>query len=192
MQKYQLSSTNATIYLKQFCFHKTWLAKKRLTIKICWLALSWKIQIVQIFISFTSRETVTLQGCLWNVSSVSPSAPGNEWKTRYETQTELNGQLERQISLIHERLEDLSGNPMGKIQPLKTFILEEHSCFWEAVAQEEEQDLEHIEKFSSGFSVCSESRKKWGDEVQYYMHSTFNSQCSHLKDSCGKSNIIYI
>uniref|UniRef100_A0A672GU82 Uncharacterized protein n=1 Tax=Salarias fasciatus TaxID=181472 RepID=A0A672GU82_SALFA len=35
----------------------------------------------------------------------------NEWKTRYETQIELNGQLERQISLIHERLEDIRGNP---------------------------------------------------------------------------------
>uniref|UniRef100_A0A3B4AYL7 Uncharacterized protein n=1 Tax=Periophthalmus magnuspinnatus TaxID=409849 RepID=A0A3B4AYL7_9GOBI len=31
----------------------------------------------------------------------------NEWKTRYETQVELNGQLKRQISLIKERLEDL-------------------------------------------------------------------------------------
>lgn len=39
---------------------------------------------------------------------------GNEWRTRFETQIELNGQLERQISLIHERLEDLRGNPMGK------------------------------------------------------------------------------
>uniref|UniRef100_A0A3P8TZM0 Coiled-coil domain containing 169 n=1 Tax=Amphiprion percula TaxID=161767 RepID=A0A3P8TZM0_AMPPE len=36
----------------------------------------------------------------------------NEWKTRYETQVELNGQLERQISLTHERLEDIRGNPM--------------------------------------------------------------------------------
>uniref|UniRef100_A0A672YST6 Coiled-coil domain containing 169 n=1 Tax=Sphaeramia orbicularis TaxID=375764 RepID=A0A672YST6_9TELE len=43
----------------------------------------------------------------------------NEWKTRYETQVELNGQLERQISLIHERLEDLQGNPIGTSQILK-------------------------------------------------------------------------
>lgn len=39
---------------------------------------------------------------------------GNEWKTRYETQIDLNGQLKRQISLIRKRLEDLRGNPMGK------------------------------------------------------------------------------
>uniref|UniRef100_A0A8C2ZXY4 Uncharacterized protein n=1 Tax=Cyclopterus lumpus TaxID=8103 RepID=A0A8C2ZXY4_CYCLU len=41
------------------------------------------------------------------------SVTGNEWKTRYETQLELNGQLDRQMSLIHERLEDLRGHPMG-------------------------------------------------------------------------------
>lgn len=55
---------------------------------------------------------------------------GNEWKTRYETQTELNGQLERQMSLIHERLEDLRGNPMGEFtgycQLLKGLMLEVH------------------------------------------------------------------
>uniref|UniRef100_A0A3B5A6P2 Uncharacterized protein n=1 Tax=Stegastes partitus TaxID=144197 RepID=A0A3B5A6P2_9TELE len=48
------------------------------------------------------------------VISLYSDVSGNEWKTRYETQVELNGQLERQISLIHERLEDIRGNPMGK------------------------------------------------------------------------------
>ena len=42
---------------------------------------------------------------------------GNEWKTRYETQLDLNGQLERQIAFVHGRLEDLRGNPMG-MKPL--------------------------------------------------------------------------
>ncbi|XP_035481511.2 coiled-coil domain containing 169 isoform X2 [Scophthalmus maximus] len=46
---------------------------------------------------------------------------GNEWKTRYETQTELNGQLERQISLIHERLEDLRGNPMDRLAAIRSY-----------------------------------------------------------------------
>ncbi|XP_062262359.1 coiled-coil domain containing 169 isoform X2 [Platichthys flesus] len=46
---------------------------------------------------------------------------GNEWKTRYETQTELNGQLERQISLIHERLEDLRGNPMDRLASIRSY-----------------------------------------------------------------------
>ncbi|XP_069576706.1 coiled-coil domain-containing protein 169 isoform X1 [Brachyistius frenatus] len=46
---------------------------------------------------------------------------GNEWKTRYETQVELNGQLERQISLIHERLEDIRGNPMDRLASIRFY-----------------------------------------------------------------------
>lgn len=68
--------------------------------------------------------------CSVTVSFVYSDVPGNEWKTRYETQIELKGQLERQMSLIHERLEDLRGNPMGKstgwCQLLKGFMLEVH------------------------------------------------------------------
>ncbi|XP_030293297.1 coiled-coil domain-containing protein 169 [Sparus aurata] len=45
----------------------------------------------------------------------------NEWKTRYETQIELNGQLERQMSLIHERLEDLRGNPMDRLASIRSY-----------------------------------------------------------------------
>ncbi|KAM6912074.1 coiled-coil domain-containing protein 169 [Lycodopsis pacificus] len=46
---------------------------------------------------------------------------GNEWKTRYETQIELNGQLDRQMSLIHERLEDLRGNPMDRLASIRSY-----------------------------------------------------------------------
>ncbi|TNN54077.1 Coiled-coil domain-containing protein 169 [Liparis tanakae] len=46
---------------------------------------------------------------------------GNEWKTRYETQLELNGQLDRQMSLIHERLEDLRGHPMDRLASIRTY-----------------------------------------------------------------------
>nr|XP_043897562.1 coiled-coil domain containing 169 isoform X2 [Solea senegalensis] len=57
-----------------------------------------------------------LQGRLHSVDG-----EGNEWKTRYETQVELNGQLDRQISLIHERLEDMRGNPMDRLASIRSF-----------------------------------------------------------------------
>ncbi|XP_056140305.1 coiled-coil domain containing 169 [Lampris incognitus] len=46
---------------------------------------------------------------------------GNEWKTRYETQTELNGQLGRQISIVQERLEDLRGNPVDRLASIRSY-----------------------------------------------------------------------
>lgn len=54
---------------------------------------------------------------------VSADVSGNEWRTRYETQVELNGQLERQISLIRERLEDIRGNPVGKFSGFQKTLL---------------------------------------------------------------------
>uniref|UniRef100_A0A3P8W0M4 Coiled-coil domain containing 169 n=1 Tax=Cynoglossus semilaevis TaxID=244447 RepID=A0A3P8W0M4_CYNSE len=46
---------------------------------------------------------------------------GSEWKTRYETQVELNGQLDRQISLINERLGDLRGNPIDRLASIRSY-----------------------------------------------------------------------
>ncbi|XP_056450882.1 coiled-coil domain containing 169 [Gadus chalcogrammus] len=46
---------------------------------------------------------------------------GNEWKTRYETQIELNGQLQRQISMVHDKLEDLRGNPMDRLASVRSY-----------------------------------------------------------------------
>ncbi|XP_037126196.1 coiled-coil domain containing 169 isoform X7 [Syngnathus acus] len=45
----------------------------------------------------------------------------NEWKTRYETQTELNAQLQRQLALVHERLQDLRGNPVDRLASIRSY-----------------------------------------------------------------------
>ncbi|MCI4388194.1 hypothetical protein PGIGA_G00082840 [Pangasianodon gigas] len=46
---------------------------------------------------------------------------GNEWRTRYETQMELNRQLERQIGVVQERLESLRGNPMDRLASIRSY-----------------------------------------------------------------------
>ncbi|XP_036450975.1 coiled-coil domain containing 169 isoform X1 [Colossoma macropomum] len=46
---------------------------------------------------------------------------GNEWRTRYETQLELNGQLERQIGVVQERLEGLRGNPTDRLASIRSY-----------------------------------------------------------------------
>ncbi|XP_078786923.1 coiled-coil domain-containing protein 169 isoform X2 [Oryzias latipes] len=46
---------------------------------------------------------------------------GNEWKTRYETQVELNGQLERQIALAREKLENMRGNPVDRLASVRSY-----------------------------------------------------------------------
>ncbi|NXA51697.1 CC169 protein, partial [Nothocercus julius] len=46
---------------------------------------------------------------------------GNEWKTRYETQVELNRQLERQIIKLQDKMELFHGNPSDKLSSVRTF-----------------------------------------------------------------------
>uniref|UniRef100_A0A8C9CNQ0 Uncharacterized protein n=1 Tax=Phocoena sinus TaxID=42100 RepID=A0A8C9CNQ0_PHOSS len=41
---------------------------------------------------------------------------GGEWKTRYETQLELNDQLEKQIVSLKEKMEKICGNPSDRFQ----------------------------------------------------------------------------
>ncbi|KAJ8342584.1 hypothetical protein SKAU_G00325120 [Synaphobranchus kaupii] len=45
----------------------------------------------------------------------------NEWRTRFETQLELNGQLEQQISLVREKLEDLRGSPDDRLSSIRAY-----------------------------------------------------------------------
>ncbi|XP_051766227.1 coiled-coil domain containing 169 isoform X2 [Ctenopharyngodon idella] len=45
----------------------------------------------------------------------------NEWRTRYETQLELNEQLEKQISVVRERLETLRGDPADRLASIRSY-----------------------------------------------------------------------
>ncbi|NXF92770.1 CC169 protein, partial [Eubucco bourcierii] len=46
---------------------------------------------------------------------------GNEWKTRYETQVELNRQLERQINILQYKMEHIRGHPSDQLSIIRTF-----------------------------------------------------------------------
>ncbi|XP_043106543.1 coiled-coil domain containing 169 isoform X2 [Puntigrus tetrazona] len=45
----------------------------------------------------------------------------NEWRTRYETQLELNEQLEKQIRVARERLETLRGDPSDRLASIRSY-----------------------------------------------------------------------
>ncbi|XP_053871268.1 coiled-coil domain-containing protein 169 isoform X2 [Malaclemys terrapin pileata] len=63
---------------------------------------------------FELRNTITeLEKRLSSVED-----EGNEWKTRYETQVELNRQLERQTGLLQEKMEHICGNPTDRLSSI--------------------------------------------------------------------------
>ncbi|NWW22817.1 CC169 protein, partial [Falcunculus frontatus] len=66
---------------------------------------------------FELRNTVTeLEKSLNSVEN-----EDNEWKTRYETQVELNKQLERQINILRDKVELIRGNPADKLSIVRSF-----------------------------------------------------------------------
>ncbi|XP_068600394.1 coiled-coil domain-containing protein 169 [Brachionichthys hirsutus] len=67
-------------------------------------------------VSDLRRTTRELQDRLHSVDG-----EGNEWKTRFEAQTELNKQLDRQMSLIRERLDGLRGKPMDRLASIRSY-----------------------------------------------------------------------
>ncbi|XP_032390285.1 coiled-coil domain-containing protein 169 isoform X4 [Etheostoma spectabile] len=101
---------------------------------------------------------------------------GNEWKTRYETQTELNGQLDRQMSLIHERLEDLRGNPMDRLASIRIYddMLVETLRQRLKLLTEEKSDLQsqlmdcrsRIEQEGKLSSTCEAQQKQYSAQPQ--------------------------
>ncbi|KAM9609861.1 coiled-coil domain-containing protein 169-like [Trichechus inunguis] len=46
---------------------------------------------------------------------------GGEWKTRYETQLELNSQLEKQIVSLEEKMEKFRGNPSDRLSSIRVY-----------------------------------------------------------------------
>uniref|UniRef100_A0A2K6MSC2 Coiled-coil domain containing 169 n=1 Tax=Rhinopithecus bieti TaxID=61621 RepID=A0A2K6MSC2_RHIBE len=46
---------------------------------------------------------------------------GNEWKTHYETQLELNDQLEKQIVYLKERMEKIRGNSSDRLSSIRVY-----------------------------------------------------------------------
>ncbi|XP_004400286.1 PREDICTED: coiled-coil domain-containing protein 169-like [Odobenus rosmarus divergens] len=46
---------------------------------------------------------------------------GGKWKTRYEAQLELNGQLQKQIVTLKEKMEKIRGNPSDRLASTRVY-----------------------------------------------------------------------
>ncbi|MEQ2275795.1 hypothetical protein XENORESO_008983 [Xenotaenia resolanae] len=100
---------------------------------------------------------------------------GNEWKTRFETQVELNGQLERQISHIQQSLESIKGNPVDRLAFIRSYedmeveMLKQHL----KVLTEEKSDLQsqlrnchlQIEQEGKAFHKTNNERRAYLTEI---------------------------
>ncbi|XP_071221002.1 coiled-coil domain-containing protein 169 isoform X2 [Salvelinus alpinus] len=115
---------------------------------------------------------------------------GNEWKTRYDTQVELNGQLERQITLVHEKMEDLQRNPMDRLASIRSYY-EVPVAFYKANAVRRVY-LSEIAKLSSTLDVTRrqyqvQPQRERAPESQQYPVQPHRALESHMRK--GKQTI---
>ncbi|NWX14453.1 CC169 protein, partial [Aegotheles bennettii] len=97
---------------------------------------------------------------------------GNEWKTRYETQVELNKQLKRQISILQEKVELIRGNPADRLSFVRTFDQMPVGSLKEVLKQleEEKKSLQNqLKDYELRLEQEAKAYHKANDERRMYL-----------------------
>uniref|UniRef100_A0A663F695 Coiled-coil domain containing 169 n=1 Tax=Aquila chrysaetos chrysaetos TaxID=223781 RepID=A0A663F695_AQUCH len=119
---------------------------------------------------FELRNTVTeLEKRLSRVED-----EGSEWKTRYETQVELNKQLERQINILRDKMELIRGNPAGRnrLSIVRTFDQMPVGSLKEVLKQleEEKKSLQNqLKDYELRLEQEAKAYHKANDERRMYL-----------------------
>ncbi|NWW51933.1 CC169 protein, partial [Pedionomus torquatus] len=133
-------------------------------------------QILEVSI-FELRNTVTeLEKRLSSVED-----EGNEWKTRYETQVELNKQLERQINILQEKMELVRSNPADKLSVVRSFDQMPVSSLKEFLKQleEEKRSLQNqLKDYELRLEQEAKAYHKANDERHMYLSEILQTTTS--------------
>ncbi|NXA41246.1 CC169 protein, partial [Eudromia elegans] len=97
---------------------------------------------------------------------------GNEWKTRYETQVELNRQLERQIYKLQDKMDFFRGNPTDKLSSIRTLDQMPMSSLKQVLKQleEEKKSLQNqLKDYGLRLEQEAKAYHKANDERRMYL-----------------------
>ncbi|NWX89418.1 CC169 protein, partial [Nothoprocta pentlandii] len=127
-------------------------------------------QMLEISISELRNTVTELEKTLNSVED-----EGNEWKTRYETQVELNRQLERQIIKLQGKTEFFRGNPTDKLSSVRTFDQMPVGSLKQVLKQleEEKRSLQNqlkdyglrLEQEAKAYHKANEERRMYLSEI---------------------------
>ncbi|NXI33178.1 CC169 protein, partial [Sterrhoptilus dennistouni] len=120
---------------------------------------------------FELRQTVTeLEKSLKSVEN-----EDNEWKTRYETQVELNKQLERQINILRDKVELIRGNPAENGNSCKTlFYLPLPQGSLKRVLKQLEEEKKSLQNQLKDYELRLEQEAKAYHKVNDERHMYFS------------------
>nr|XP_015197477.1 PREDICTED: coiled-coil domain-containing protein 169 isoform X2 [Lepisosteus oculatus] len=116
---------------------------------------------------------------------------GNEWKTRHDTQQELNRQLERQIALLQEKLEEIRANPVDRFSSIRTYDEMPLGALKQLLKQLE-NDKKSLQSQLKDYMLRTEQEAKAyhkaNDERRTYLAEI--SQASAVLDSSRKQQMV--
>ncbi|XP_071593784.1 coiled-coil domain-containing protein 169 isoform X1 [Heliangelus exortis] len=127
---------------------------------------------------------------------------GNEWKTRYETQVELNKQLERQINILQEKMELIRGNPADKLSTVRTFDQMPLGALKEVLKQleKEKKSLQYqlkdyelrLEQEAKAYHKANDERRRYLSEIlkTSATHSIVERQKTHALTGQGENQLL--
>ncbi|XP_060622921.2 coiled-coil domain-containing protein 169 [Anolis sagrei] len=103
----------------------------------------------------------------------------NEWKTRYETQIELNRQLERQIGLLQGKMEHVRGSPTDRLASVRSFDqmhMDSLNQFLKKLEEEKKHLQNQLKDYELRLQQEAKAYHKVNDERRAYL--TMISQIS--------------
>ncbi|KAM3837187.1 coiled-coil domain-containing protein 169-like [Vipera latastei] len=96
----------------------------------------------------------------------------SEWKTRYETQVELNKQLERQIEFLQGKMEHLGGNPTDKLAFVRSFEqmhMNSLNQFLKKLEEEKKSLQNQLKEYELRLDQEAKAYHKTNDERRAYL-----------------------
>ncbi|KAK6485854.1 coiled-coil domain-containing protein 169 isoform X1 [Huso huso] len=115
---------------------------------------------------------------------------GNEWKTRFETQQELNRQLERQVNLLQDKMENICGNPADRLSSIRSYD-EMPVGALKQILKQLEMDKNSLQNQLKDYALRIEQEAKAyhkaNDERRAYL--TEISQASTVMDTTKKQQV---
>ncbi|XP_011919976.1 PREDICTED: coiled-coil domain-containing protein 169 isoform X3 [Cercocebus atys] len=103
------------------------------------------------------------QNCrVWDESLPFPqvTSQGSEWKTRYETQLELNDQLEKQIVYLKEKMEKIRGNSSDRLSSIRVY--ERMPVAYQKISNERRT---YLAEMSQGSGLHQVSKRQQMDQL---------------------------
>ncbi|XP_015275083.1 PREDICTED: coiled-coil domain-containing protein 169-like [Gekko japonicus] len=96
----------------------------------------------------------------------------NEWRTRYETQIELNRQLERQIGLFQGKMQHVCGNPTDRLASVRSFDqmhLDSLDQFLKQLEEEKKSLQNQLKDYELRLKQEGKAYQKANDERRAYL-----------------------